>query len=297
MVFEKFFGVFAIVLIGYLFGKLRKPSMDQVDVFAKIILWVFVPAIVISSSASIRSNWNMASEVLLISILTFVFLLVIAVVYTRIRKTSKEQKKLLMVTITLMNCGYLGIPVCESLGGPALRQGAVFYTVVYMPLIVIVSELTFAPQGVWYFLKKLYKDIYVLSVVVGLALSFIPQDAPVYFMIDFIGSIGDLAPSMMLILIGLYIALFKDPAGKEAWEATLLRNVSAVLVVLALSYFFSWSEQGQTLVIVQTMMPSALLPYFIAIKNGFKIKGFQASIILTTVVFMILYLLFPLVGI
>ncbi len=297
MIFLQFLSVFLIVLIGYVFGLLRKPKPEQVDLFSKIVLWVFVPAIVMTSTAGIRADWTEYNEVVKISIYTFGILAVLGIIYTRLRKTSRDHKRLLMISILLMNCGYLGIPVCESLGGMELRKAAIYYTVIYMPAIAVSSEMIFSKNGAWGYIKTMYKDIYIISIALGFLLSFIPVDNSMYFLVTFIRRLGDIAPTLMLLLIGLYFAQFKDPLSKQSVEATVVRFAAGAVTVIILLYFGTWTQMGRTTILVEVMTPLALLPYFIAVKNGFDIKGFQNAIIISTFAFMIYYLMLPLLGV
>lgn len=290
MVITKFLSVFLVILLGYVFAKIAKPNTKQLAFLSKFLLWVFVPSLVISASYDLRNNWVESVGVAKVVGLTFVIQLSLIGMYLLFRKkTNKDHKKLLIVSALLMNCGYMGIPVSEAIGGDPLKILTIYYSVVYMPVIAIISEMVFSKNGLKNYLKNIYKEIYLIAVFIGVFLSYIPKESALNIIPEMFIKLGDMAPSLMLMLIGIQIASIKDKICWEAVEASAVRFVIGGVVVVVLLSFFGWSALERNLIIVESMMPLAILPLLIARKNNHEIKGFQSTIILSTAVYMVIY--------
>lgn len=121
------FTLFAIVVVGYVAGKLGYMGGTFDKRLSKLVIDITCPALILASAMGGElPERRYILPLLLVSVLTYVVLTALAVVLARLLTREQQNRGVLAFAMIFGNVGFIGYPVVASIFG----QQAVFYAAV-----------------------------------------------------------------------------------------------------------------------------------------------------------------------
>lgn len=121
------FTLFAIVVVGYVAGKLGYMGGTFDKRLSKLVIDITCPALILASAMGGElPDQRYILPLLLVSVLTYVVLTALAVVLARLLTREQQNRGVLAFAMIFGNVGFMGYPVVASIFG----QQAVFYAAV-----------------------------------------------------------------------------------------------------------------------------------------------------------------------
>lgn len=253
---EKVAPIFALILIGYLYGRSKRLETASIS---ELILILALPCFAFSSVAKIRFN---TTDLLTAAVAPIVISLGVGLsvfIYSRLNKENAVRG--LYLPTMFVNAGNVALPVVLLSYGEEAVASALIYTVVTGLLIFSV--------GIFIASRKIAKDEvmkqYVLyATLSGILVSTFQISIPrqIYIPIDMMGS---LAIPMLLLTLGYNLNKFRITSLKSALIGSCFR--------IGMGFFLSWiifvevlgasSVTTKTIVLLSSM-PAAIVVYPIA---------------------------------
>ena len=248
------FPIFAIVLAGLIYGRLRKPDMGFAN---QLNMEVFVPALVFATLA------GKSFEVVRYAGLAVGALAVVmgsGLIAWPIAKLMKEAPKTFVPPMMFNNSGNIGLPLALLAFGPQAMPAAV--------MMFLVENLLHFSFGAWLLdhharLRNMWRVPVVMAMVAGLVVSLtgITVWPPVLKGLSMLGEI-----SIPLLLFSLGARLNSTPLG--AWRAAVIGAVvcpvSGMLVAWPVARLLALSADQAGMLLVFGALPPAVLNYVFA---------------------------------
>ena len=286
--------LFVTVAAGYIARKLKWVGEPFDGSLSKIIMYITCPATVLNS---VLSNQNLPDEsviwnILFVSALTFIPIIVLALIVPRLYRIPENQRGGHEFTITMGNTAFVGFAVVGAIMG----SQAVLYSSIYN----IISSLVLYSVGAWmisrsgsiklsqkeqllYVVKNLFSPA-MISCIVALCLAlwrvndsgFIGQTC------SFLGAMT--APAAMLV-IGSTLAKYEVKVmllSGWAYLTAFIRLIVTPAIVYSFgSFFIADSYLLGTLTLI-TAMPAAMMGTVMCIMYGGDLLAVSQCMFLTT---------------
>ncbi len=286
--------LFVTVAAGYLARKLSWIGEEFDGSLSKIIMYITCPATVLNS---VLSNQNLPDEsviwnVLFVSVVTFIPIIIFALIVPRFYRIPKSQRGGHEFTITMGNTAFVGFAVVGAIMG----SQAVLYSSIYN----IISSLVLYSVGAWmisrsgsiklsreeqlrYVAKNLLSPA-MISCVVALLLAlwhvndfgFIGQTC------SFLGAMT--APAAMLV-IGSTLAKYELKAMLSsgwAYLTAFFRLIVAPAIVYILGGFLVADSYLLASLTLITAMPAAMMGTVMCIMYGGDLLSVSQCMFITT---------------
>lgn len=253
-IFEIVSPVYLIVLVGFIYAKVKKPSMATTNA---VNIDVFVPLLIFSVFASqpiVLSDYTNAL------ILAAIVTLIPGLLCWGLCKFLNIQWKTLAPTMMFKNAGNLGIPLL------VLTFGEEFLPII-MLLFVVENTLHFS-VGIWMLSPKkrslaFLKQPMMIATIAGISLSLLSMTIPQWLSTG-LGMIGDIAVPLMLFTLGVRIV----GLDLSSWRIGLIGAVlSPLLGLIALAPFIGFFElppEQSDMLWLFAILPPAILNYLVA---------------------------------
>jgi predicted permease len=269
--------------IGAIFAKINKLDKRELEVLNKFVLNVFVLALFIKATMQAADHIVERWQFFLLVWLLALILMVIGGVYAFIRRYKKDDAITLVVSASLMNCGYLGIPAAMLYGGAELGDLATLFTVAYTPLLVIIPTIIYGEGKLT--IGRILKEPFVLSFIAGLILAVVTKYVDLTLLVDTIKVVSKAASPMLLVLLGATFVMLKDwKLNLLTFESTALRIGGGFLAFYIFSHLIGFdSTLDRDIFLLEATMPIGLLPYFICIKQKRNPAQLAGVVIVSTI--------------
>lgn len=248
------FPVFAIIGIGYLYGRVKRP---EIGVTNQISMDVLVPALVFAALASksfdFAHYWQLALGGALV-------ILGSGLLAWPVARMLKVEAKTFVPPMMFNNSGNMGIPLIVLAFGDAALGAAIILFLVEMVLHFSLGPYMLAHRmNLLQLLKTPVMAATVLGVAVSLSGAVLP-DA----LYTAIKMLGDASIPMLLFALGVRLnqVSFKD-WHIGAWSG-VVAPLSGIAMVLALTPFLDLDPMQQSILLVFGALPPAVLNYLMA---------------------------------
>ena len=250
--------VFVLLAVpGFLLVKLGLIKDKESGVLSKLLTYVGVPFLVLSSSLNISFDGEIVKNILIVALVGVAFTVGIFFLSALATKPKEgEDKKRGMARFCMMfsNNGFLGIPLAQAVFGPSL-------VLTYLIILNIVTNLLIFTLGVYLIsgdrskisLKKALLTPVLISFVVAIVLNLLK-------VVDYVPEVGtyashfsNLVTPLSMIILGIKMAgvKFKDIFSKGSLYFV---SVGKLLVVPALAvlltFLLKWAFGFETDIIV-----------------------------------------------
>ncbi|QCX34604.1 AEC family transporter [Caloramator sp. E03] len=283
---EQVLALFFMMIIGYIARKAKIISGDMNRGLSEILLKVTLPCLIISSfnvsySKDTASN---AFTLLLYSLIIHICLFFVSNIFYN--RYPKSVQSVLRYGTIFSNCGYMGIPVIESIYG----KTGIFYTSIFnIPFNILIWIL-----GVYLFLgksdlKTLRKAIInpgLISTILGVIMFIFSLKLPNILMKTFEG-VGSITTPLSMILIGSMIAeipLKELFLSKSIYYFSFIRLILIPVSILYILNFFKADGMLLSIPVLITAMPAAAnTPVFAEIYGGDTVIASKCVLISTLI--------------
>ena len=259
------------LLLGFLFEKYVKVSESFSKDLSKLVLYVLLPALLFDSiyTKSIGGSFGELVVLTVFAVFTVLFFLLIS------RLLFKKSLELSM-TLFYGNAGYLPIAIAYTLWGADAISLIGFYIIgnnILSNILIPVLSAGDIKRG----LDRLKRFPPLYAVFLALVLALLKVEIP-GLILKTVGSVGDLAPSLALLVLGLDIASYGS-FDKDGLKVYLVRQVfSPILPLLA----FSLGMRGLPLYVLVLEAPMSPAISNVILAQEYDIKPEKVSRVVLT---------------
>lgn len=248
------FPVFAIALVGWVYGRRRKVGMAGAN---QINMDIFIPALVFSALAD--QTFDLAGH----QALAWGALLMIAgsgLIGWMIARFSDTSPKVLIPTMMFNNCGNLGLPLAVLAFGRDGLAGAI--------VMFLVSNLVHFSFGNWFLDHharwwNAWRAPVIIAALAGLGVSFsgLTLWQPLQ---QAIRMLGDISIPMALFALGVRIAHSHVQHWRIGIIGAIARPATGILLTWLLAMLLGLEGQQRALLIIFGALPPAVINYIFA---------------------------------
>uniref|UniRef100_A0A7C1CE14 AEC family transporter n=1 Tax=Thermofilum adornatum TaxID=1365176 RepID=A0A7C1CE14_9CREN len=287
--FQELLDIYLPLFSGLLFSYFYKPKENEVGLFAKIVLYVFLTPLLFTSTYSRLSGKHDLSVVNL-SLLSSILVLVTFAVGRKLFK-----RKELILTSMFANAGYIPLGIAQNLWGNTGVASVGFYILGNNITSNILSPIYLANDRKESPLERLLK--YPLTYAILLAVLFaslrlqIPE-----IVLEPISTLGNVASTVALVQLGVEVGSHLDFSLLDGIKTYFLRLVVAISITWLLIWLGLIGGIDSKVAIIESVMPSAVSCVVIARELGLDPKTTSGivfvSTLISTFVFLPIALLF-----
>jgi len=287
--FQELLDIYLPLFSGLLFSYFYKPKENEVGLFAKIVLYVFLTPLLFTSTYSRLSGKHDLSVVNL-SLLSSILVLVTFAIGRKLFK-----RKELILTSMYANAGYIPLGIAQNLWGNTGVASVGFYILGNNITSNILSPIYLANDRKESPLERLLK--YPLTYAILLAVLFaslrlqIPE-----IVLEPISTLGNVASTVALVQLGVEVGSHLDFSLLDGIKTYFLRLVVAISITWLLIWLGLIGGIDSKVAIIESVMPSAVSCVVIARELGLDPKTTSGivfvSTLISTFVFLPIALLF-----
>lgn len=253
-IIEILFPLFAIVGLGYVVGRRKKPQLAHANA---LNMDVFVPALVFAALAG--KPFQPESDIRLM-LATLVLIVGSGLAAWALARIGAIQAKTLVPPIMFNNCGNLGLPLAVlAFGEHALAPAVVMF---------MVSNLAHFSFGAWLLdhnarLLTIWKVPSVFATFAGVAVSVSGFDIWPPLLLS-IRMLGEISIPLMLFALGVRLTDSRITAIGIGVLGAVARPLIGMALAGMLLLTFDFTPQERALVLVFGALPPAVLNYMFA---------------------------------
>ena len=276
LVLEKIGVIFLMILVGYVFAKLVRPTEQARGTLASLVLNISVPASILSSVDDVDFA-TMKGDILalvLIALGISLVTLVLCLPLSRLMEPKdRGRRAVVQAALYFPNFGFLGWPVCYMLLG---STGLLYAMLFSMPLNVAMYGLTpvllsrGSGENRAAFDKKLLINLPVYAAVVALALMAGGVKFP-EFAVTLLDMLGATQTPLAMIIVGMILATVRLSdviSGWRPYAVSVVRLGLFPLLAFAALKWFGFSGLLLSVPVLLTVMPSATMDVVLTQRAG-----------------------------
>jgi hypothetical protein len=285
--------VFAIILVGYLCGRLKLLGPASSDALNGYVYWVALPALFFVGIAKAPIarvlDWELIGAYLLA--LFAVFLLAYAVAGLAFR-TRMAAHALHGLSAAFPNSGYLGIPLFVLLFGengalPVIALTvAQSVTVFFVTLFLVELDGGQGPLGgrIAKIARNLLLNPFLIAMAAGLAANLGGIDVPVPIDTT-LRTLAASASPCALFALGLFLCgrPLTEGFGELAWLSLAKLILLPAVVWLVAEHLFGLPADSIRLLVLTAALPTGALVFVVAQRYDVYVERASAGVLVTTV--------------
>lgn len=299
--YGQFFLLFALIIVGYYCNKKGWLNRETNKNMGGMVMHVIIPAMLISTIATLLVNDRMLLVFLLVAAAQIVAMILFGLLvrlYARFRKLDSRLYPMLDITMGSLNTGFLGLPVAQIFFG---SEGVLFMSAGVLSLnlylwiygiCVIENKKIENMQEMQKTVKKVLLNPNCMAVVIGMVLALTGAvDAVPEVALSFLKKLGDLATPLSLIYIGALAgdsgisSLFQE---KIALEFSILKMIlMPALAAVILLLLPEGLEIVQAVFLLSVALPSAIVVPMMVEQYGYGEKMSSDIVLWTTFISML----------
>lgn len=254
------FPVFAVVALGYWYGRVKKPDMRFAN---QLNMEIFVPALVFSALASksfdIESYW-------LLAVGGAIVVLGSGLLAWPIGRLLGIDAKIFVPPMMFNNCGNMGLPLAILAFGEQALPAAVMLFLVGNTLHYSLGTWMMNPQAR---ILMLWKEPVIAASIAGLLVSVLNIQVwePLYFAIDMT---GDVSIPLLLFSLGVRLTQADFSDVKLGVIGGVLCPLTGLMFAALCVWLLPLSTEHAAMLIVFGALPPAVLSFVFAEKYGLE---------------------------
>jgi len=248
------FPVFAIAIVGWLYGRRRNVDMATAN---QVNLDIFVPALVFSALAD--RSFDLAGHQAF-ALGAFLMIMGCGVTGWLVARASGIPAKVLVPTTMFNNSANLGLPVALlAFGQEGLAAAVVMF---------IVTNLVHFSFGNWFLDHhakwwQAWRYPVILAAIAGLSVSF--SGVAIWEPLRVgIKMLGDVSIPLALFALGIRIAQSHPKAMRIGVVGAIVRPVSGILLTWLLALLLGLQGEEKAMLIIYGALPPAMINYVFA---------------------------------
>ncbi|MFA7096891.1 MAG: AEC family transporter [Gammaproteobacteria bacterium] len=248
------FPVFAVIAVGYLYGRWRRPDMGLAN---QLNMDIFLPALLFHVLAG--KEFHIA-EYQALALGGLLVILGSGLLVLPIARLTRLHPKTLLPPMMFTNTGNIGLPLAVLAFGEAALPGAVV-------LFIVENTLHFS-LGAYIMdrhagIARLFRMPIILATIAGLLVSLLDWKIPRLIALP-VEMLGQVSVPLLLFALGVRLVQVDFSDWKAGLLGAVLCPLSGVLLVLALLPFLDLPALQRNLFIVFGALPPAVLNYIVA---------------------------------
>jgi len=253
-IFTIVFPVFAIVGIGYLYGRFRRPDLTAAN---QINMAVLLPALIFSVLSG--KNFQLDQYGTLTAAATLV-VLGSGLLAWPIARIAGIQTKTFVPPMMFTNSGNMGLPLAVFAFGEAALPAAVVLFIVENGLHFTLGTWLMDHRAHWF--EVLRQPVVIATLAgIGFALTGLALPAPLPATLDLL---GQASIPLLLVSLGTRLTAIDLRDWRLGVFGAVVCPATGVLVVLLLLPFLNLAPTERSLLIVFGALPPAVLNYLVA---------------------------------
>lgn len=266
LILEKIGSVFLLMLVGYVFAKLIRPTEQARGLLAMLVLNISVPASMLASINDVDFDALKGDIAALMLISTGIALVTLALCFPFSRLLEpKDRARRVVVQAALFfhNFGFLGWPVCYMLLGD---KGLLYAILCSIPLNVLMYGLTpvllgRANKDARIFDKKVLINLPVYAALAALILMACGVKLPSVAASVF-GMLGATQTPLAMMIVGMMLATIRVADMVSGWKPYVFSVIRLGLFPLIVFAALKWLGIFGLLLsvpVLMTVMPAATM--------------------------------------
>ena len=270
---ENVFVMFLLMGIGYILAKKKIITNEGTKQLTEILLLTVVPCVIINAYQR-DFDPNMAKKLCAALLFSIVVHIAAIIICPLIFSKSGRDKKIINIFGAIYgNCGFMALPIIQSLYG----YDGVFYAVAF----VTVFNVLYWTHGVYIYtndvkqisLKAILKTPGIVGTLVGILLFFlrIHLPDPVLKTVSFMASLNTPLP---MIILGTYLVGFDFKIVKNIsmWSVCVFRLIAFPIIGIAIAYFLNMENAISMPLIISCGCPVATVTSLFAVRYNSNSK-------------------------
>jgi len=253
-IFTVLFPVFAIVMVGYLYARLRPVDMTTAN---RLNMEVFSPALLFSVLSDNSFNIMDYQPLALAATLILLGSGVIALLLARLLGFNP---KTFVPSMMFVNTGNMGIPVALFAFGEVGLPAAVLFLIITAILNFTLGIYIVSQQTAW---LSLLKTPLIQAALVGLIISVTQVKVPMLLLTP-IEMLAACAIPLMLFSLGVRLNQIDLTHWKIGLLGAVVRPLSGILMFLLIRPWFTLTPLQASGLLIFAMLPPAIINYIIA---------------------------------
>ena len=254
------FPVFAVVALGYWYGRVKNPDMKFAN---QLNMEIFVPALVFSALASksfeIESYW-------LLAVGGAIVVLGPGLLAWPIGRLLGIESRIFVPPMMFNNSGNMGLPLAILAFGEKALPAAVMLFLVGNTLHYSLGTWMMSPNAR---ILMLWKEPVIAASIAGLLVSVLKIEvwAPLYFAIDMV---GDVSIPLLLFSLGVRLTQADFSDVKLGVIGGVLCPLTGLIFAALCVWLLPLSPEHTAMLIVFGALPPAVLSFVFAEKYGLQ---------------------------
>jgi predicted permease len=276
--------LYLIIFSGFLIGKL-KPDL-KTDTISFIVLYLFAPILIFSSFRKVNISLDDFSCIsfTVLGVFVGVFLLSLLVEIFILKKKNEAFE----LSSTVMNAGYLGIPLIYLMFGEEGIPFAVTYMVV-MAVLHFTLGIVVLQRGN---LKKGLLSVLKIPLIYAVVLAFFTKEISIPEGIEKILKLtGDATLPLMLVSIGISLSRIKPSEIELSIVGTVVRFAGGTLTALLFASILNCPPLLKKILVIQSSLPSAIFNYILCERFNRSPEIAASIIFASTLLFPVYFLI------
>jgi predicted permease len=246
--------IFAIVLAGFIYGRVKKPNMDGSN---QIIIDLALPCLIFTSLSVKQFELTSASFFILAATIVVIFS---GLLIWPFSKYSGTGPRALLPSVMFGNVGPIGIPLTVLAFGADGLAPAV--------LLLVFSNILHFSVGVGIMsgrvdAKLIYASPLVWATVLGVLFSYFHLSLPEWINIS-LSMVGNILVPLMLLSLGIRLSSSKIEYLKLGAIGSILSIISRLLITYLVLMLFPLEPIQKGALILFAGIPPAMFNYMIA---------------------------------
>ncbi len=250
------FPIFAIVLVGYLYGRKHLPDMAAAN---KLNIDIFVPALIFDVLTA--RNFNLG-EYQMLTIAGIGVVLGSVLLAWPVARLMGYENKTFIPPMMFNNSGNMGLPLMLFAFGEQALAAAVVLFIIENTLHFSVGMKILDNRAS---LLDMLKIPLILATIGGLIFSFMQIPVPELIALP-IKMLGQICIPLMLFALGVRLIHIDWQDWKTGLIGAIVCPVSGLIIAIPIGYLLNLSSQQYAMLIVFGALPPAVLNYMVAEK-------------------------------
>ncbi len=250
------FPIFAIVLVGYLYGRKHLPDMAAAN---KLNIDIFVPALIFDVLTA--RNFNLG-EYQMLTIAGIGVVLGSVLLAWPVARLMGYENKTFIPPMMFNNSGNMGLPLMLFAFGEQALAAAVVLFIIENTLHFSVGMKILDNRAS---LLDMLKIPLILATIGGLVFSFMQIPVPELIALP-IKMLGQICIPLMLFALGVRLIHIDWQDWKTGLIGAIVCPVSGLIIAIPIGYLLNLSSQQYAMLIVFGALPPAVLNYMVAEK-------------------------------
>lgn len=248
------FPIFAIVMVGYLYGRRHTPDMAAAN---RLNIDIFVPALIFDVLTA--KNFDLASYQSL-AIGGIAVVLGAAIIAWPVAKIAGYRIKTFLPPMLFNNSGNMGLPLMLfAFGEQALPAAVVLFIIENTLHFSVGMKIINSGSS----LLSLFKIPMLLATMLGLLVSIMGWHTP-QLLAEPISMLGQISIPLMLFALGVRLIHIDLSDWKIGMTGAIVSPLSGLIIAIPVGYMLQLPAQQQAMLIVFSALPPAVLNYMIA---------------------------------